>query len=274
MTLRKILKLIHLSGICGLSMAAVFLLLVALRQVGVQWWVIFSFSGYSAVLFVFLLNVYLFAFFQGVVRSKLASEHPLTTSLPYMAFYDLCPLLGGIAGLITAVSIIEMSWLGKFSIIAEGTLGLTFLVWIGIDPVLGVAEGFIPECAQLRRQRLAEAAHLRQRREQENQALLENLKHRDSANKELWGQTLGQRAEQLACAISSGTAASLAAVEKQAVELGAEAWKMGGVICMRFVHWKIKQHLKTETMDYLAFWWDGIGTWKRPSPDKMVTTEG
>jgi len=274
MTSRKILKLIHFGGICWFGIAAVFLLLVALRQVGVQWWVIFSFSGYSAVLFVFLLNIYIFAFFQGVVRSKLAPEHPLTTSLPYMAFYDLCPFLGALAGLITAVSIVEMSWIGKFSIIAEGTLGLTFLVWIAIDPLLGVAEGFIPECAQLRMQRLAEAAHVRQRQEQENQTLLENLKLRDSENKQLWGQTLGQRAEQLACAISNGTAASLAAIEKQAVELGAEAWRMGGVICMRFIHRKIKQHLKTGTMDYPAFWWDGIGTWKRPSPDKIVFTEG
>ena len=175
MNLRKLLKLFHIIGTVWLALCAAFLLVVALRQAGAGWWIVFSLSGFSGVAFFLLMSIYLFAIFRGVTRKQLSLEHPLTTSPVYFFFYDMCPLLGTLAGFVTILTVAFMSAVEKAGIIAEGTLGMTFLIWIIGDPVISLTEGVLPSSVKYRRDRLALEKEKKENRDKEKQELLEQM---------------------------------------------------------------------------------------------------
>ncbi len=96
----RTLKIVHIASTAWFLLSCVFLAIIALRQAGMQWWLIFSLSGYSGGLIFFLILVYSFAIYRGVARSqKIVIEHPLTCSTSYMTFYDISPFLGAIAAM-------------------------------------------------------------------------------------------------------------------------------------------------------------------------------
>ena len=130
-------KLIHFASTAWFILCISYILILALREAGFRWLVIFSLSGQSAILIFFLVSLYLFAFFRGIDRNQqIEKEHPLTRAGCYTIFYDVSPFLGGLAGYLGAVGVgrIDELLLG----IAFGTLATTFLVWIivasGIPP--------------------------------------------------------------------------------------------------------------------------------------------
>lgn len=265
MTSKKFLKRIHVCGTLWFLLCAATLLIFSLYHAGFEWWLIFSISGYSAVLLLFTVTIYLFAVYQGVVRHQTAIEHPLSTSLYYTAMYDLAPFLGALAGLISLP--FETQWELTLNTIAEGTLITTFLVWIIFDPAIGLVETFLPASAAHRKQRLAYMHQQKQHQKEEGQKLLRELECKEKSLQSDWTmifEPMAKEAAQLLCSPKAPTAD----VRARIIELGAIAWKAGEITCMRYFHQMILNHLMTSdqkpAIDYPAVWWDGIGTWRKP----------
>jgi hypothetical protein len=153
MTARTILKRIHLVATMWFAACTVYLLAAVLRQVGLQWWLVFSLSGYSALMLLLLVSLYLFAIFRNAGRARANEiEHPLTSTHYYLGFYVSAPLLGGLAGV---VGMAGVPGIGRFLFgVALGTLGTTFLVWVLLDPLVGMIEMLLPDSRKHRAERL------------------------------------------------------------------------------------------------------------------------
>ena len=58
-------------------------------------------------------------------------------------------------------------------------------------------------------------------------------------------------------------------VEGQVIEIGAQAWRMGGIACMRQLYRMVcetyqKKYNELCTTNHVGMWWDGIGSWQKP----------
>lgn len=266
---QHLLKRVHVSGTAWFAFCALYLLIVVMRQVGLKWWVVFSFSSYALITFLFLLNVYLFAIFRGASRTQNTLEHPLTTSGYYIAFYDLCPLLGSISGFICYwMPGMNMTLPMAFSMMCEGTLTLTFLVWIVTDPLLGIAELMLPECTHYRKVRIQTAAEEKQRKQLENQQLLERLETLEAENLRIWERQLQPLAEKAAILLNQSNHRENA--RPVILEAGAKAWRLGGIVCMRYFHKMLRDKITQPYPDFVAVWWDGIGNWRMPRGFKAL----
>ncbi|MDH4240305.1 MAG: hypothetical protein OEW48_12150, partial [Phycisphaerae bacterium] len=147
MTRNRSLKLIHLASTAWFILCVGYILVFALRQAGVNWWIIFSVSGHSTLLVLLLVSVYSFALFRGIGRSQtIEAEHPLTSTNCYMMFYIVAPVLGSLAG---CVGMIGVNAIKQFLLgVALGTLGTTFLVWVIVDPVTALLEMMLPAASR------------------------------------------------------------------------------------------------------------------------------
>jgi len=241
MSSQRMLKLVHFSSTSWFVASTGFLLTLALRQAGAGWWLIFSLSGYSAVLIFLLISLYLFAIFRGVVQPS-KHEHPLTTSIYYMTFYDIIPFLGAFAGLLSTAGGADTAQ--QLATISIGTLATTFFVWIVLDPAIGSVEMMLPASREHHRRR---HAHIQQ------QQLLQILPPMARKLAELLGEYATKGGD----------------IEPEVVQIGARAWRLGGIICMRQLHELATEAHKEQLqgrrfIDHIAFWWDGIGGWQAP----------
>jgi hypothetical protein len=259
---------LHVMSTAWLVVCLAYLLVVALRQRGVDWWVIFSLSGYSAVLGFVLVSLYLFALFRGVSRTQhLQPEHPLTCSEPYMMLYAAAPFLGGLAGCLSGLGLEDGGqYLHRTSL---GTFGMTFAFWVVLDPTIAVLEGLVPTSRHHRSQRMARAEAERQEREANRQKILAEVIENEKKHRALWQQTLQPYAEELSALLKADADGFLRA-RARAVEIGAAAWRLGGIACMRQLHEMALSPSgapspRGPVMDYLSHWWDGIGTWRGPN---------
>jgi len=249
-----------------------------MRREGVNWWVIFSLSGHSAVLIFLLLSLYLFAIFRGTVRSQITQvEHPLTSTDYYMAFYDITPFLGGLAGIAGVIGMedINQCLLG----IGYGSMGATFCVWIIVDPAIGVIENLLPTSRQHHKKCLEQARLLKEEEQREKRLLLEKLQ---SDEKELH-RSLQEQLEPLSLKLSelvSDNPKDLKKREYEVVDIGLKAWQIGRLDSMQQLHEMAMQQFrnkyeKTPTIDYISMWWDGIGQWRnQPLSEKGVLFGG
>jgi hypothetical protein len=265
---RNKLRSIHLASTIWFMLCVGYILVLALRQAGVRWWVIFSLSGYSALLVFLLISLYLFAIFRGVVRSqKTEVEHPLTSTVPYMVFYVAAPILGGLAG---CLGMAGEDKVGQFLLgIALGTLGTTFLVWVVVDPLAGLLEMLLPASRRHRAERVARARDERERRRKKSERLLADVLTKEELGQRRWQEVLRPQAEKLAELLTTD-GRNLKQAEREAVDMGLGAWRLGGVGCMRQLHdmaMAISQQKSQNKaiIDYISVWWDGIGSWRNPS---------
>jgi hypothetical protein len=259
----QLFKRFHVLGTGWFILCALYLLIIAMLQAGLKWWVVFSFSGYMLIISLFLLNVYLFVIFRGVSRIQNALEHPLTTSIYYIAFYDLCPFLGSIAGIICYLtSGLGQNFLTAIPLMCEGTLSFTFLVWIVSDPLLGMIELMLPECAHYRRVRIQAAAEEKRQKQIENKKLLENLEKKEAEDRRIWTLELEPLADQAAQILNQSAQKEKA--RDIVLRAGARAWQLGGLVCMRYFHQLVRQKISPSCPDFVAIWWDGIGNWRTP----------
>jgi hypothetical protein len=84
MNRRKSLKFVHFASTAWFTLSAAYVLILAMLEAGQSWWFIISVSGYSALLAMSFISLYLFAFFRGFARSrKKEIEHPLTATFSY-----------------------------------------------------------------------------------------------------------------------------------------------------------------------------------------------
>ena len=269
---RKYLKRIHVSGTLWIALCALFLLILAMREAGIRWWIVFSLSGYSGVIFFLLISVYLFAFFRGVIRTQTSSEHPLTTSYAYILFYDICPFLGSVVGIANFLTIPEISLAERFSTISEGALSMTFLVWIILDPVIGSCELLIPKCAAHRRQRLAAIQEEKSKRKKEREHLLKQALEYERINQVRLQQTYEPIADKLVSLLSNQDLKELE-LHQKIIATGAQAWRLGGLEGMKYLQKTVNNKLKEARIslswDVLSFYWDGIGSWRKPVSKQM-----
>jgi hypothetical protein len=153
---------------------------------------------------------------------------------------------------------------------ALGTLGTTFLVWVIVDPAAGLVEMLLPASRKHRTERLARAEAEREKRRENHEKLLAEVFAKEESDRRCWREVLKPRAERLAALLASD-AADLSLAEQEAVDFGAGAWQLGGLACMRQLRdmaisvSEQKGRHGTEP-DYISVWWDGIGTWRNPSP--------
>jgi hypothetical protein len=266
---RRTLKIIHFASTAWFMLCIGYILVLALWQAGVKWWVIFSVSGYSALLILLLVSLYLFAIFRGVGSSqKIEAEHPLTSTNHYMVFYVVAPFLGGLAG---TLGMIGENRTSQFLLgIALGTLGTTFLVWVIVDPVTGLLEMLLlPASRKHHAERLAQAKAQREKKQKEHERLLAEVLAKEESARRGWQEALKPQAERLAGLLTTDRT-NLKEAEREAIDIGVNAWQTGGLSCMRRLHEMVmdsckKKHKDLTVVDYVSSWWDGIGSWRNPS---------
>jgi len=245
------------------------MMVLGLRQAGVRWWIIFSISGYSALMVFLLTSLYLFAIFRGVGRSgKTELEHPLTSSVYYSIFYDITPFLGALAGGFGVVGI--SGGAGPLVMMAFGSLWATFSVWIAIDPCITLLENCLPASRAFRKERLTQEKLLKQRRMLERQNLLAQIEVSEQQETARFGTVLEPYAGRLAELVcDSGQGGT------EIVDIGLKAWQTGGIRAMRMLHLRTLEilghdHPSRPMIDSISICWDGIGTWRLPPFDKEI----
>jgi hypothetical protein len=150
-----------------------------------------------------------------------------------------------------------------------GTLCATFLVWIVVDPAAGLVEMLLPTSREHRLKRLAGMRALREERERQRKRLLAEVQDRDMMDRIRWREMLRPYAEQLAQMPVKGQTAYKEA-QYEAIGIGVKAWQIGGMSCMRELHSMTTELCRSQNeeftiIDYVSFWWDGIGSWRSPS---------
>jgi hypothetical protein len=325
----RALRRIHLLSTVWFIGCIGYILVLKLREVGFQWWQIFSLAGSSALVVFLLVSLYLFAVYRGLGEAQhIEIEHPLTTSSYYMTLYVAAPLLGGLAGILAGILAGTLDKVGVTEAarflqgVALGSLGTTFVIWVVVDPVAGVLEMVLPASRRHRTERLALAEAQRRARQEKREHLLAEAYVREERERQQWQEKLQSQAERLA-ALLACDAESFARAEQEAVDLGAQAWRLGGLSCMRQLHDMTIQAVRdrrqktedgrrmtedsavlgstaprlrggdpalargqappaqagvrrtkagiaavrppsSEPPDYLSYWWDGIGGWRKP----------
>jgi hypothetical protein len=261
MTGRRLLKSIHVAGTLCFLASFGYILVQALRQANVSWWVIFSLSGHSVLIVLLLISVYLFAMFRGIGGSQESAEHPLTSSLYYMAFYILSPFLGTVAGVIGMYGVYGVH---RFLIgVSYATLGATFAVWIVIDPLIGLVESLMPASRKCRAERLELVAAVRVAKRERQEKLLDEVVAAETVNRQKWQEELEPYALQLAGLLREEKFDNVA--QRIAARIGLAAWRIGGKSCMRELHGMVIDIASgggNEVIDYIPVWWDGIGSWQ------------
>jgi len=160
--------------------------------------------------------------------------------------------------------------------IALGTFGTTFLVWVIVDPVAGLLETLLlPASRKHRAKRLDQAEAEREKKQKDRERLLAEVLMKEELNRHCWQEALSPQAEKLAGLLTdNGT--DFKRAEREAVDIGLKAWQMGGLGCMRELHNMTIAMLKQKNqndkyiIDYISFWWDGIGSWRVSSLDKTI----
>ena len=265
---KRVLKFIHFASTAWLGLCVGYLLVLALRQAGFNWWVIFSFSGHSLLLVILFINLYLFAIFKGFDRNqKIEVEHPLTTMIYYDIFYDLSPFLGALAGCMGMIGVSKASDLPLG--IALGTLGATFLMWIIVDPAIVFSEKLLPASRKHRLERLAKARALRQEQREKQKELLAEILAQNEQEQRRRQKELEPQAEKLAALLAT-CKNDFEQAEREGVEIGVKAWQLGGLSCMEQLRdmatdFCKKQYTDSIIVDYISTWWDGIGSWRNSS---------
>lgn len=274
MTKRRMLKSIHLAGTAWFVLCVGYIMVFALRQAGLRWWVIFSLSGHSVLIVFLLISVYLFAIFRGVSPNQnIEIEHPLTSTRYYTLFYITTPFLGGLAG---CLGMIGVSATKEFLLgVALGTFVTTFLVWVIVDPMTEWLELVLSSAARKHlAERLAKAKDEREQRQKEREGKLAEALANAESNRRYWQETLEPEAKKLAGLLDTSSS-NFVQAELEAVEIGVKAWQVGGLECMRQLRdmaidlYSRKNQNKT-IVDYVSSWWDGIGRWRRPSLQEMI----
>ena len=263
----RALRLIHLASTVWFILCIGYILVLTLWQAGVSRWLVFSLSGYGALIAPILISLYLFAIFRGISSSqKVQIEHPLTSTSYYRVFYVITPLLGGLAG---CLGMIGISTIGQFVLgVALGTLWTTFSVWVIVDPLAGLLEMLLPPASRRHRsERLARAKALRQSRQKNRERLLAEVVANAELERRCWRKVLKPKAEKLAGMLTADEI-DFKQVERQAVGIGVNAWQIGGLSCMRELRdmaMAIAKESNKSVVDYIGVWWDGIGSWREPS---------
>ena len=100
--------------------------------------------------------------------------------------------------------------------------------------------------------------------------MLSRVFEQERENKQLWKDMFAPQAERLARLLASEDD-DFTRAEQEAIGIGVEAWRTGGLICMKYLRDTAaeifrQQYNEQQFVDYISAWWDGIGRWRNPSP--------
>ena len=259
-------KRIHLCGVVWFLICVIFTIVIAIYQMGFHWWVVFSVSGYSTVVVLFLITVYLFAIFKGVVRNSNSIEHPLTTLPYYILLYDAAPFLGALVGFYVAS--FNQPILSLLIVATQGTLIMTFVMWVITDSLVGIIEVSFPQSIAHRKRRLSENHEKRRAEMLKRQLLLEQVSLQEKQIRSQWECFFRPYVFEIVDLLCNSSV-SIETVQRRIAELGALAWQKGDILSMKFFHKiildKLKHCVNCPSIDFVALYWDGIGTWRKPS---------
>ncbi|MBE0535406.1 MAG: hypothetical protein IH624_07020 [Phycisphaerae bacterium] len=190
-------------------------------------------------------------------------EHPITNSGGYTLFYSISPLVGGVAGGLVAAGGSEPQYYAGW--IAAGSYLAGVLVWLLATPLLYAAEMLLPSSRRHRAARLACARTMRRQAHSAKERALAELEATELKKLETWNHLLQPRARELAGLAITGPTA-LERNRGKIVDIGIEAWQIGGVSCMRHLHAMAAEVSKkesgdTKSIDLIVPCWDGIGNW-------------
>ncbi|MEN6383619.1 MAG: hypothetical protein ABFD79_00285 [Phycisphaerales bacterium] len=262
--LRRTFKIIHIFNLGIFVTCSAYIFIYTLHKAGKSWLFIASLSGYSAIMMIILLSFYLFAVYRGFSSTQNANEeHPVTTSMLYVLFYNLSSLYGILfASMISLQNSTSAYLLG----ISYGSIASTFLMWIIIDPLAGLLEMLLPSSRLHRRTRIMKAQEIRKKECENRENILTEINRSGQYDRLKWQQLLESEAKELAWLISKN---NIEDKETQAkvIELGVKAFRIGGIECMRHLYFMTRQicqreTLKVPSLDYISIWWDGIGNWR------------
>ncbi|MFC1633218.1 hypothetical protein ACFL5Z_00140 [Planctomycetota bacterium] len=95
---------------------------------------------------------------------------------------------------------------------------------------------------------------------------MDEVVEQDEVNRRRWRKILQPEAERLAGLLTEN-GNDLHAAEREAVGIGVRAWQTGGVVCMRelrdtAIRLCRRKRPDKAVIDYVNFWWDGIGNWR------------
>jgi hypothetical protein len=262
------LKSLHLVSTVWFMLCTGYVFILALRQTGFNWLVIFSLSGHLSLLVILLVCIYLFALFRGIEKvPDIQIEHPLTSTSYYMIFYVSMPFLGSIAGVLGVIGEAPLS--SFLPAAALGTIGATFLTWVAIDGIAGSIELLLPGPRAHRLQRLADIKATKQQEQALRDKQLADIFEQEHKNKLLWEHEFAAKAEQLAGLLACDDDEWITAQQK-AVDIGVGAWRTGGLVCMKQLRDMAldafqRRYNGRQHNDYISAWWDGIGNWRIPA---------
>jgi gas vesicle protein len=268
MDFTKKLRSLHLVSTVWFMLCTGYVFIIAMRQTGFNWLVIFSLSGHLTLLVILLVCVYLFAIFRSIDKvPDMQKEHPLTSTPYYMTFYVSMPLLGAIAGLLGIIGEAPLSSFVPAA--AMGTIGATFLTWVIIDCIAGSVELLLPQPRKNRSLRLADIKQKKRQEQAQQEQSLNEIFEREYKNKLLWESEFASKAERLADLLASDCNDWIS-YQQQAIDIGVDAWRTGGLICMKQLQNMAegafrKRYAGRQFTDYISAWWDGIGNWRIPS---------
>lgn len=263
MSSRKLLKYLHVCGTAWFATAVIFSIVVSLRQAGIRWWVIFSFSGNGAAILFLLISAYLYAFFGNRRKNPGNSvEHPVTSTRQYSILYSAIPFLGMFTGLLCTINLDNVRQIPLA--IALGTIGATLLFWIMVDPLIGVSEMLLPASRRMRLERYEMARMMREQKRIENERFLDDIEKQEKIRDQQWHEILGTQAQKLADLTVQAIDTDSIGAKSRIIEIGLNAWKSGGIECMQKLCDMASAVCKREkkASEYISIWWDGIGQWR------------
>ena len=263
MTLDRKIRVCHIIATAQFGVSAALIIFWSLRAAGLHWAAIFSLSATGVVLLVLAVLIYAFAVFRGVLGERTEAQHPLGGSLYYRLFYVVVPILGGvIVGLdyLFAEGINEAvrGW-------ALGTVLAACIVWLVLDPVVGLVESALPRARRLRAE---EAAARRARQgalERSRLRRLHEIRARRKGLHERLAPVLAERAERIVGLLRECAGTPRRAFDQSAA-IGLETWRAGGSALMKelfdLVTRRCRDTGREDLPPLLDYWWDGIGDWR------------
>jgi hypothetical protein len=120
-------------------------------------------------------------------------------------------------------------------------------------------------------ERLAQVRALRQKQQEERKRLLAEILAREERDRRRWQEVLQPYAEKLAGLLTTNiNIIDFKQAEREAVNIGVNAWQIGGLSGMRQLHDMAvaickKKYEDSMVINYVSTWWDGIGSWRHRS---------
>ena len=265
MVLPTIRRYLHMAGTAWFATCMVCVLVLSLRQANVRWMVLFPLAGPGALALLLLISIYLFAIFRGISGTHtLVAEHPITSTRYYKGFYVTTPFWGSLAGCLGTT---EFRPVSEFLLtVALGSLFMTFLVWVIMDPTIGLLETMVsPSARRALVRRRAQERHEAKARNLKRETLLQQVLSNQQQQAERLRSVLEPKAKRLAGLLAQETTESVD-LERQIVELGLEAWQEGGKEGMQVLLDRALELCKGRAAvigDWPVLWWDGVGSWHK-----------